>query len=42
MIPGKQPKLLLTLDEVKGDGKLTLDGLVKELMVQMKTRIGSW
>jgi len=32
MIPGKQPKLLLTLDEVKGDGKLTLDGLVKELI----------
>jgi hypothetical protein len=32
MIPGTQPKLLLTLDELTGDGKLTLDEIFKELV----------
>jgi hypothetical protein len=32
MIPGAQPKLLLTLDESKGDGKLILDEDIKELL----------
>jgi len=32
MISGTQPKLLLTLDELTGDGKLTLDEIFKDLV----------